>query len=104
MWKATRTSCARPRWNGSRRAFPAAEAKPLYFDAKSGIATLLMKFEPGAVLPDHEHVMVEQTYVISGTLVDKEGPARGPRRSAPASSFGASPAAVTRPGRRKAAS
>jgi len=29
------------------------------------------------VLPDHEHVLVEQTYVISGTLVDKEGAAEG---------------------------
>ena len=36
-----------------------------------------MKFAPGAVLPDHEHVMVEQTYVISGKLVDSEGPAEG---------------------------
>ena len=60
-----------------KTSFPGCEAKPLYFDPKTGIATLLMKFEPGAVLPDHEHVMVEQTYVISGTLVDKEGPAEG---------------------------
>ena len=58
-------------------SFPGCEAKPLYVDAKNGIATLLMKFAPGAVLPDHEHVMVEQTYVISGKLVDKEGPAEG---------------------------
>ena len=36
-----------------------------------------MKFAPGAVLPDHEHVMVEQTYVISGKLVDSEGPVEG---------------------------
>ena len=59
-----------------KTSFPGCEAKPLYVDAKTGIATLLMKFEPGAVLPDHEHVMVEQTYVISGKLVDKEGAGR----------------------------
>src|SRR3954467_5623383 len=58
-------------------SFPGGEAKPLYIDAKNGIATLLMKFAPGAVLPDHEHVMVDHTYVISGRLVDKEGPAAG---------------------------
>jgi anti-sigma factor ChrR (cupin superfamily) len=58
-------------------SFPGCEAKPLYVDAKNGIATLLMKFAPGAMLPDHEHVMVEQTYVISGKLVDSEGPAQG---------------------------
>ncbi len=57
--------------------FPGCWAKPLYVDHKNGIATLLMKFDPGAVLPDHEHVLVEQTYVISGKLVDKEGPAEG---------------------------
>ena len=58
-------------------SFPGCEAKPLYVDAKNGIATLLMKFAPGAVLPDHEHVNIEQTYVLEGSLVDKEGPAAG---------------------------
>jgi len=29
------------------------------------------------VLPDHEHVNIEQTYVLEGSLVDKEGPAKG---------------------------
>ena len=36
-----------------------------------------MRFAPGAVLPDHEHVKIEQTYVLEGKLVDKEGPAAG---------------------------
>jgi anti-sigma factor ChrR (cupin superfamily) len=36
-----------------------------------------MRFAPGAVLPDHEHVKIEQTYVLEGKLVDKEGPAKG---------------------------
>jgi anti-sigma factor ChrR (cupin superfamily) len=36
-----------------------------------------MRFEPGAILPDHEHVKIEQTYVLEGKLVDKEGPAAG---------------------------
>ena len=39
--------------------------------------TALMRFAPGAVLPDHEHVNIEQTYVLEGRLVDKEGPAEG---------------------------
>jgi len=26
---------------------------------------------------DHEHVNIEQTYVLEGSLVDKEGPAAG---------------------------
>jgi ChrR-like protein with cupin domain len=32
---------------------------------------------PGAVLPDHEHVKIEQTFVLEGKLVDKEGPVAG---------------------------
>ena len=29
------------------------------------------------MLPDHEHVLIEQTYVLEGSLVDKEGPDAG---------------------------
>ena len=35
---------------------PGCEIKPLYFDAKTGQATLLFKMEPGATLPDHERI------------------------------------------------
>ena len=38
---------------------------------------MLLKMDPGAELPDHEHVMLEQTYVIEGRLVDKEGSESG---------------------------
>src|SRR3981081_3576501 len=57
--------------------FPGCEMKTLLFDPKSGLATMLMKMDPGAVLPDHEHVLIEQTYVLEGSLVDKEGPDAG---------------------------
>jgi anti-sigma factor ChrR (cupin superfamily) len=57
--------------------FPGCEVKTLLFDAKTGLATMLMRMEPGAVLPDHEHVLIEQTYVLEGSLVDKEGPDAG---------------------------
>ena len=36
-----------------------------------------MRLAPGAVLPDHEHVKIEQTYMLEGKLVDKEGPMAG---------------------------
>jgi anti-sigma factor ChrR (cupin superfamily) len=62
-------------WQKTR--FPGCEVKTLLFDAESGLVTALMRFEPGAVLPDHEHVRIEQTYVLEGKLVDKEGPAAG---------------------------
>ena len=57
--------------------FPGREIKPLYFDPKTGQATLLFKMAPGAVLPDHEHALLEQTYMLEGSLVDKEGPDAG---------------------------
>src|SRR3979411_3037180 len=62
-------------WQKTR--FPGCEVKTLLFDAGTGLVTALMRFEPGAVLPDHEHVKIEQTYVLEGKLVDKEGPAAG---------------------------
>jgi anti-sigma factor ChrR (cupin superfamily) len=62
-------------WQKTR--FPGCEAKTLLFDRSTGLMTALMRFAPGAVLPDHEHVNIEQTYVLEGSLVDKEGPAEG---------------------------
>jgi anti-sigma factor ChrR (cupin superfamily) len=62
-------------WQKTR--FPGCEAKTLLFDKETGLVTALMRFEPGATLPDHEHVKIEQTYVLEGRLVDKEGPAAG---------------------------
>ena len=62
-------------WQKTR--FPGCEAKTLLFDHATGLMTALMRFAPGAVLPDHEHVNIEQTYVLEGSLVDKEGPAKG---------------------------
>jgi anti-sigma factor ChrR (cupin superfamily) len=59
-------------WQKTR--FPGCDVKTLYFDKASGLVTALMRFAPGATLPDHEHVGVEQTYVLEGTLIDKEGP------------------------------
>jgi anti-sigma factor ChrR (cupin superfamily) len=62
-------------WQPTR--FPGCEFKPLMVDAKSGLATLLFRMAPGAELPDHEHVLIEQTYVLEGSLVDKDGPDAG---------------------------
>ena len=51
-------------WQQTR--FPGCEAKTLLFDRTTGLMTALMRFAPGAVLPDHEHVNIEQTYVLDG--------------------------------------
>lgn len=57
--------------------FPGCFVKTLLLDKQSGLATVLLKMEPGAELPDHEHVLIEQTYMLEGRLVDKAGPDAG---------------------------
>ena len=58
-------------WEPTR--FPGIEAKVLLMDRATGVTTALMKFAPGARLPDHGHVLIEQTWVIEGSLVCGEG-------------------------------
>jgi anti-sigma factor ChrR (cupin superfamily) len=62
---------ARLRWQSSR--YPGIEAKTLLLDKASGLLTSLLKMAPGARLPDHEHVEIEQTYVLEGSLECGEG-------------------------------
>ena len=58
-------------WEKSR--FAGVEGKTLLIDRASGLITALMKFAPGARLPDHEHMLIEQTFVLEGSLVCGEG-------------------------------
>lgn len=50
--------------------------KILLQDKETGLLTALFRWEPGTELPLHEHVEVEQTYVLEGSIVDDEGVAR----------------------------
>jgi anti-sigma factor ChrR (cupin superfamily) len=61
----------------TKTAYPGVEAKTLLVDRSSGLLTVLLKMAPNARLPDHEHVLIEQTYVLEGSLVDREGPDAG---------------------------
>lgn len=61
-------------WVASR--FKGIDLKILMEDKQTGLLTAITRFAPGAVLPDHEHVQIEQTYVIEGSLVDDEGEAK----------------------------
>ncbi len=49
------------------------EVKTLLVDPETGLLTQLLRMAPGATLPDHEHVQIEQTYVMEGSLVCGEG-------------------------------
>ena len=57
--------------------YPGCYIKPLLVDRETGLLTVLLKMDPGAVLPDHEHALIEQTYMLEGRLEDKEGPEAG---------------------------
>ena len=55
--------------------FAGIDLKVLMQDEQTGLSTCLTRFAPGAVLPDHEHVDLEQSYVLQGSLIDDEGQA-----------------------------
>ncbi len=61
-------------WEPTR--FAGIETKTLLFERATGLCTVLLKMAPGARLPDHEHVLIEQTYVLEGSLVCGEGECR----------------------------
>jgi anti-sigma factor ChrR (cupin superfamily) len=58
-------------WRPTR--WPGIRMKVLLEEPESGLMTLLMRWDPGTSLPLHEHVRIEQTYVLEGHLVDDEG-------------------------------
>jgi anti-sigma factor ChrR (cupin superfamily) len=52
---------------------PGIDMKILLQDDTTGLLTALFRWAPGTELPLHEHVEIEQTYVLSGSIVDEEG-------------------------------
>ena len=52
---------------------PGIDMKILLEDKESGLMTALFRWQAGAELALHEHVEVEQTFVLQGSLVDEEG-------------------------------
>lgn len=52
---------------------PGVDMKILLQDAETGLLTALFRWAPGTRLPLHEHVEIEQTYVLEGSIVDDEG-------------------------------
>ena len=53
--------------------YPGIDFKVLYQDKATGLLTALFRWAPGAELPLHEHVELEQTYVLEGSFEDDEG-------------------------------
>ena len=61
-------------WQPTR--FPGVEIKVLVEDPETGLQTVLTRMAPGAVLTDHMHMRIEQSWVLEGSLVDHEGEVR----------------------------
>lgn len=55
---------------------PGIDMKILLQDKESGLLTALFRWAPGTALDLHEHVEIEQTWVLSGAIVDDEGEVR----------------------------
>ena len=78
--------------------FDGVTFKTLLIDKESGIVTAYLRMEPGASLPDHEHMLIEQTYVMEGSLKWAKASVR------PETLFGDPLVVGIRPGHRMAAS
>ena len=49
------------------------DMKILMEEPETGLLTALFRWQAGAELTLHEHVEIEQTFVLQGSLVDEEG-------------------------------
>jgi anti-sigma factor ChrR (cupin superfamily) len=49
------------------------DMKILLEDKDTGLLTALFRWQPGSHLALHEHVEIEQTYVLEGSIEDAEG-------------------------------
>ena len=49
------------------------DMKILLEEPETGLMTALFRWQPGAELALHEHVEIEQTFVLEGSLEDEEG-------------------------------
>ena len=58
-------------WQPTR--FPGVDIKVLMEDSETGLQTVLTRMAPGAVLTDHAHAAIEQSFVLEGSLADHEG-------------------------------
>lgn len=52
---------------------PGIEMKVLMEEPETGLLTALFRWAPGSVLPMHEHVEIEQSWVLEGEFEDEDG-------------------------------
>ncbi len=52
---------------------PGITARWLYREGHGGASAVLLRFEPGARVPEHEHVGYEHQFVLEGDQFDENG-------------------------------
>jgi anti-sigma factor ChrR (cupin superfamily) len=52
---------------------PGIDMKILLQDPETGLLTALFRWAPGTELARHEHVEIEQSFLLEGSLEDEEG-------------------------------
>ncbi len=52
---------------------PGIDMKVLMEEPETGLLTALFRWAPGTTLPLHEHVEIEQSFVLAGEFEDDEG-------------------------------
>lgn len=65
----TGTSTIRVSEGEWRAMQPGIERKILTVDNESRMMSFLIRFEPGALMPGHDHTKLEECYVIEGDLI-----------------------------------
>ena len=55
---------------------PGIDMKILLEEKETGLMTALFRWQAGTALDLHEHVEIEQSYILEGSIEDEEGEAR----------------------------
>ena len=58
-------------WTSS--GYDGIDMKVLIKEPETGLFTALFRWAPGTSIPLHEHIEIEQSYVLSGALHDPDG-------------------------------
>lgn len=52
---------------------PGIEIYRLYGDGETGAAAALLRYQPGAIVPQHDHQGFEHIFVLTGSQIDSNG-------------------------------
>jgi anti-sigma factor ChrR (cupin superfamily) len=53
--------------------YPGVEIQSLHRDPVQNMHVMLMRYQPGAVIPTHRHTAVEHIFVLAGSVEDEFG-------------------------------